>query len=43
MGMRTIGGMGWVVRSVPDAGTHIPATIFDTNGKVYDASDHVEE
>ena len=29
--------------SVPDAGTEVTATVFGTNGKVYDASDHVEK
>jgi len=28
---------------VPDAGTKVAAAVFGTNGKVYDASDHVEE
>lgn len=27
----------------PDAGAEITAAVLGTNGKVYDASDHVEE
>jgi len=37
------GGMEWVMRNAPDAGTQTTATVFGTHGKGYDTSDHVEE
>lgn len=35
--------MGRGTTNSPDAGAEITAAVLGTNGKVYDASDHVEE
>lgn len=37
------GGMGWVTGNAPDARAQVTAAVFGTDGKIYDASDHVEE
>jgi len=37
------GGMGWVTGNAPDARAQVTAAVFSTDGKIYDASDHVEE